>query len=106
MLTTRCSCGSIRVDGKCSRCKFSASDEHALSRNKRGYDWQWKKFRREYLKKNPTCVDCWNNNGIAILAKELHHVVKISVDPRRRLDVTNVMALCSECHVKRTAKGE
>ncbi len=66
----------------------------------RGYDRAWERFRRWYLNAHPVCEDCDR------LAQEVHHVVKLVEAPERRLDPTNVMALCKRCHSRRTARGE
>jgi 5-methylcytosine-specific restriction endonuclease McrA len=41
-----------------------------------------------------------------VVATEVHHVIKLVVAPERRLDPTNVVSLCHDCHGVRTGRGE
>jgi len=56
------------------------------------------------LSRHPLCQDC-KDDGLIVLARELHHIRKLS-DGGERLDERNVRALCTSCHSKRTARGE
>jgi 5-methylcytosine-specific restriction protein A len=76
-----------------------------LSACRRGYDHVWRAFRARVLYERPICEDC-ADAGYIRAARELHHVVALRDAPRRRLDDSNVRALCSSCHAKRTARGE
>jgi 5-methylcytosine-specific restriction protein A len=80
-------------------------DINRQSASKRGYDRRWRTVRERHLKQNPLCVDCLAE-GIVTAADQVHHMVKVKVDPTRRLDDTILMSLCKRHHDKRTAAGE
>lgn len=49
--------------GFCDTCEAQYRKEKEkwdsrLPSNKRGYDWKWRMFSKDYLKRNPTCVLC------------------------------------------------
>ena len=73
--------------------------EHRPNYNERGYDGEWRKFRKTFLYCNPLCADCRR------VATEVHHIAKVRDRPDLRLDVNNCMPLCKSCHSKRTARG-
>ena len=103
---TLCRCGGLRTNGQCNRCTAgNQRPAHKQTTRERGYGYDWQQFRKVFLAQHPLCVDCMEQ-GRATEAEELHHVVKIIDAPERRLDPSNVMPLCSECHDKRTCKGE
>jgi 5-methylcytosine-specific restriction enzyme A len=70
----------------------------------RGYDHRWRAFRASVLASNPLCADRLAR-GALTPAADVHHVVKLRMAPGRRLDPTNVSALCSVCHARRTGRG-
>ena len=72
---------------------------------KRGYDRKWANFRQWFLRQHPLCEDC-DRLGIATAANEVHHKIKVADDPDKRLVPSNCLALCKQCHSKRTARGE
>jgi 5-methylcytosine-specific restriction protein A len=82
-----------------------AYDRQRGSAASRGYDHRWRKFRASVLASNPLCADCLAR-GVLTSAADVHHVVKLRDAPGRRLDPTNVLALCGVCHSRRTGHGE
>jgi 5-methylcytosine-specific restriction enzyme A len=64
----------------------------------RGYDRQWRVLRDSYLGVHPFC----EAPGCFSAATEVDHIVPIRSDPARRLDPTNLQALCHSCHVAKT----
>jgi 5-methylcytosine-specific restriction protein A len=82
-----------------------AREQRRGSREERGYDWAWRKFRIGYLSAHPLCMDC-AEQGITRPATEPHHILKVSDRPDLRLDERNLLALCHDCHATRTGKGE
>lgn len=110
--------------------------EHHQTTTERGYGWDWQVFAQQILRERPLCEDCMEHREkvrkkqvelrdhdfgpyeveiteivevdapIITPATEVHHVVKVKHDRSRRLDPTNVLALCGPCHDARTAKGE
>ena len=83
----------------------AAFDRLRGSAASRGYDHRWRAFRASFLAANPLCADCLAG-GRVTEATDVHHAVKLRVSRRlRRLDPTNTMALCGECHARRTGCG-
>jgi 5-methylcytosine-specific restriction protein A len=103
---TACHCGGKRTNGVCDKCgpKKRATDtrQHAAAR---GYDYQWQRFRDNYLRFNPLCVDC-RAIGVVTAARDIHHIQKLSSHPDLKYDDGNLMPLCKMHHDKRTARGE
>jgi 5-methylcytosine-specific restriction protein A len=101
-----CTCGGKRTNGVCDRCgpKKRPTDQrqHAAAR---GYDYQWQKFREQYLAYHPLCVDCQKAGAIAG-ATDIHHIRKLKDRPDLKYDEGNLMPLCKMHHDKRTARGE
>jgi len=83
---------------------YRQQDVIRASSTERGYDADWRRFRRRFLSQNPLCRDC-GEHGRLTVAAEVHHVEKLA-DGGARLDPNNCMALCKPCHSKRTMKGE
>jgi 5-methylcytosine-specific restriction protein A len=80
-------------------------DERRGTSTERGYDWQWRKFAIRYLSENPLCED-HSARGLVAPATDVHHVKKLRDNPEFKYDEEWLMALCSDCHKARTAKGE
>ena len=58
---------------------------------------EWPKFRREFLKKNPTCAACGTKNKL-----EVHHILPFHVYPNLELSENNCITLCNTgggCHI-------
>lgn len=94
-----CKCGRI-VPGRCDRC---APPDHKKKTNERGYSQDWRTFSERYRAEFPICEVCqWfvqNNERSSVNAStEVHHIIKISEAPGRRLDWFNVLAVCRPCH--------
>ncbi len=70
--------------------------------NKRGYGWRWQKYRIGFLKKNPLCVHC-KENDVITTATDVDH--KIPAKPSEPLfwDKSNHQGLCHSCHSIKTA---
>lgn len=54
---------------------------------------EWKAVRAEVLKANPICSSCKRS-----FANTAHHIEPIKTNWQRRLDRTNLMAICEKCH--------
>lgn len=59
-----------------------------------GHDWQ--KLRARFLHHHPTCRICGEP------AKHVDHIVTVKRAPERRLDWTNLQALCASHHNRLT----
>jgi 5-methylcytosine-specific restriction enzyme A len=100
-----CPCGGRRIGGKCDRCGPRKRPDERKSAAQRGYDYQWQRFRKQYLALNPLCKDC-QAIGIVKGATDIHHIEKLCDHPDLKYDDSNLMPLCKMHHDKRTARGE
>ena len=100
-------CPELTRETYCEAHKTEARDyeRNRGSASARGYDKRWEKFRLYYLKHNPLCVDHLDR-GECVPATEVHHIKKLRYYPELKYDNDNLMALCHECHSKRTSRGE
>lgn len=76
-----------------------------VAENSQIWNYRWRQFSKRYLQENPLCVDHLKD-GIVYPATEVHHVKKAREYPELRYEETNLMALCHNCHARRTAAGE
>ena len=81
----------------------AANRRHARTTTQRGYGWRHQQFRERVLRERPLCEDCL---PVVTPATDVHHVRKIKDRPDLACEDSNVMCLCSECHTKRTSRGE
>ena len=79
------------------RAKARKVEPERESAARRGYDRDWRTFRAGYLAEYPFCVTC-KAKGVITPASVLHHIQPLDVAPARRLDPTNLQALCRRCH--------
>ena len=71
--------------------------ENRLSAKDRGYNEQWRKARKHYLKHHPLCVYCLRQ-GRTTAANVVDHIVPHKGDMLLFWDINNWQALCSVCH--------
>lgn len=98
-------CAEHRQFARDPREKQRRLDRRRGTSTERGYDVDWRRFRRWFLLSHPLCADCMDT-GRYVTATEVHHLVKVRDDRERRLDAANCRALCRRCHGVRTARGE
>ena len=72
-------------------------------KTKKSYDHQWRKLSERLRKERPLCEDCFSE-GLTSVSTEVHHIIPVDANPRLRLDVSNLAALCKACHDKRHGK--
>lgn len=65
---------------------------HSRDRSNDSLNRKWRSavFERDHF----TCVICRRIGGYL----EAHHIIRYSISPERRLDVSNGVTLCVECH--------
>jgi 5-methylcytosine-specific restriction enzyme A len=73
--------------------KTRPTDDDRPSAAERGYDSDWSKLRKQFLRQHPICAKCGRPAYIA------HHIVPID-EGGKRLDDDNLMAMCRNCHEK------
>jgi 5-methylcytosine-specific restriction endonuclease McrA len=94
-----CKCGAI-IDGSCSKCE-------ALTRQtttQRGYGHDWQKLSRTIRSEQPLCIDCLAAGKVKP-STQVHHEIPISVDKTKRMDRSNLVPLCDDCHKGRHDGG-
>jgi 5-methylcytosine-specific restriction endonuclease McrA len=99
-----CRCGGV-IDERarpltCSKCGVKErmkQKKNSKSGSERGYGYDWDQLSKRYRANNPFCQECLKH-GRYTLTRDVHHVVPIDVDPSRRLDVSNLLAVCRPCH--------
>ena len=98
-----CRCGGIKTDGTCDRCGAKPAVKERKTRHERGYGRDWVKVTNLNRQLVPVCVLCWHKGitTIPTIADPLasHHIEKIRDAPEKRLDLSNVVSVCKECHV-------
>jgi hypothetical protein len=73
--------------------------DSTLIHNSNAYNYDWRKFRAEYLKEHPFCIKCADEN-LDFPTEELHHIIPVEVAPDRRLDPKNIQPLCRYHHLR------
>lgn len=75
------------------------SKDNRKSASERGYDWEWKKFRDDFLDRHPfcECARC-KKTGRLNVAEMVHHVLPVETHPHLKLDESNCMAMSRQCH--------
>ena len=57
-------------------------------------NWSWQRCRRAFLKKtSKECVCCGYKKKI-----QVHHILPRHIRPDLAVDMTNLIALCKDCH--------
>jgi len=103
---TKAGCHGYAADkkGRCEEHKIKAWDHNGKTRHERGYDNNWYRTRQLILKRDGhmcKCDDC-TYDGVFLPANEVDHVI-----PKSRGgtdDHSNLIAINTECHKKKTAK--
>jgi 5-methylcytosine-specific restriction protein A len=92
-------CGIVHQPGDvCPRAaaaegeRKARADARRPSARQRGYDADWAKLRADFLGAYPCCARCGNKADV------VDHIKTIREAPHRRLDITNLQALCTPCH--------
>ena len=86
--------------GKCKNHSLAQEQRRGTS-TERGYDKHWRILRDLVIQEQPICQHCLCH-GIYVPAQEVDHIVPISKAPHRRLDRSNLQALCKPCHTRKT----
>ena len=77
--------------------KRSHEKRHGSARE-RGYDRDWERVAAEYLKSVNHLCEEHLRRGYLEPAELVDHVESLRDRPKRRLDPTNLDALCRQCH--------
>jgi 5-methylcytosine-specific restriction protein A len=91
-------CPRLSIRGK-PRCSVHASSKWPKSGST--YDSAWRRLRNTYIAQHPQCE--WA--GCHERSDEVDHIVSVRTDSSRRLDPTNLQALCLHHHRAKTARA-
>lgn len=94
-----CVCGGVvdeHASRSCSKCGRGKRRPKQTT-TQAGYGFDWQQLSERYRREHPLCVQC-EKQGIVTAADEVHHIVPITEAPWLRLEVSNLMALCVQCH--------
>jgi len=86
-----------------SYCEFHARlhvNDRASARE-RGYDSNWRKASKQYLKVNPLCKHC-EREGKLTKATVVDHIIPHRGDKVLFWDESNWQPLCKRCHDRKT----
>ena len=96
------------VSGYCDECTAAYRRNHPStyeksrpSAHKRGYDYKWQKFRRDFLAVNPVCAMCGAKAEV-VDHKDIPADVMLEAYGSFDLDPSHYQALCRRCN---TLKG-
>lgn len=90
-------CRTLVRSGRCPEHRLEAARARGTTKE-RGYDSRcWKKVRIMKLARQHLCEDC-AIEGIVTEATQVHHIVAIRDNPRKRLQIENLKSLCGPCH--------
>lgn len=81
-----------------------AHEERRPSAHQRGYNRQWQRFSRAYLRQHPLCAEC-RRQGRLVPATVVDHVTPHRGDPVA-FWAGPFQGLCLSCHAKKTRRGE
>ena len=98
-------CATLTDAGRCERHRKQEQREYDRRRGSpaaRGYDHAWRKASKEYLARNPLCVECLKRNRVTA-ARVTDHIVPHKGDPSLFWDPSNFQGLCVRCHSRKTA---
>ena len=77
------------------------AEEKSIGRMKVYHTQDWKDLRKEALQIQPLCEVCLDEGRVEE-AREVDHIVPISVAPERAFDIENLWPLCKSHHAKKT----
>lgn len=75
------------------------------SRESRGYDRKWKRYRLSFLSRHPLCVMC-TTKGLVTAATIVDHRIPHQGDMAIFWDTSNHQSLCKPCHDGEKARQE
>jgi 5-methylcytosine-specific restriction protein A len=71
-------------------------EQNRASASERGYNWKWRNYRKNYLRRHPLCNECGQP------AKVVDHIEDHKGNKGKFWDKNNHQALCISCHNKKT----
>lgn len=105
--------GSFDSDSARRARRLRRFDDRAYNRGRRRTDpalaaaaavyvsTRWRKLRDAYIREHPLCEAC-ARDGHTAAARDVDHIVPLSIAPERAFDESNLQALCRSCHNAKT----
>lgn len=88
-----CRCGQV-VEDRCPRCDQKTG---GTTTAERGYGSDWRKLSERYRAAYPLCQVCeWKERTRP--ATQVHHIVKVIEAQELRMEWSNLLGVCEECH--------
>ena len=104
-------CRAIRHTDKCDACGWEKKkwgwdrNKDRGTRQERGYDQAWLNVRARKLARDPLCEVCLRE-GHTTAAEQVHHIQPFKgKGDVRRLQWTNLLSTCGECHARLTREA-
>ena len=85
----------------CSQHMVFSSDRMRGGADARGYNAEWRRARKAFLKEHPLCAECMLKGRLAP-ATVVDHIIPHRGDKRLFWDEHNWQALCKNCHDQKT----
>lgn len=101
-------CPELVAKGRCTRHTVAVRQTYERTRGtaaQRGYDSNWVKARKTYLRQYPWCATHLKR-GELIRAEHVDHKVPHRGDQKLFWDKTNWQSLCKSCHSSKTASED
>lgn len=86
---------------------YRHADLHRGSAAERGYGWQWSKpggTRDQAMQRDCYLCQCCLKAGYDTPAVAVDHVIPADVRPEWHHELSNLQALCRECHERKTRR--
>lgn len=99
-------CNALSVNTYCDKHKREKTQEQEskrLTSTQRGYDYEWRKFRKAYLADN---IFCYFKEECHSEATEVHHIKPLVEYPNLKYERSNLLPLCKKCHSKITREEQ
>ena len=104
-LYTKCSWCGAKIPYRTKRCDKCQSDYNKVKDQYRNEDIKrfrnskyWKIKSKDIMKQYHYQCQICKHEGKDTVAKEVHHIIPLSVDFDKRLDDSNLIPLCERCH--------
>jgi 5-methylcytosine-specific restriction protein A len=95
-----CVCGAVKEDKRgsvCPQCQRGAKRNKARSTTEHGYDYAWRRLSERVRAEHPLCQVC-EQRGDVTPATEVHHIIPVDDAPWLRLERSNLVSICNQCH--------
>jgi 5-methylcytosine-specific restriction protein A len=97
-------CSGLAADRFCPKCKSNGVGDGRPTAAERGYDGEWRRYRTQYLREHPHCVDPFRKHiGLIVPASVVDHIKPHHGNKELFWDENNHQGVCKSCHDYKTA---